>query len=955
MSQPVDFDPLGALGNGGSSTDAPPVTVVPAAPAPNIITTLPAWTEPVVRGKPHPIYDNLLASSPPANATATTTSALELGTGHALPSPPATDLLAATTATAALTAASRNPFGSGATWPSAPTAWGRASSAGNPLVNPLMGIGGGSGNAAAAAVAAFASPSATAAPAPVVANTPSPVLQRTASQERAAAAQALVDKVFDHVVANKSLDLRNLLELNPDVSVNVVHPVSHMTPLLLAAARGFDAVVRVLLENGAIVDMVDPENETALHKACFSGNVYVVDRLVQARANPNKADKHGWTPLHIAVAKGNKDVVALLLQRPGIKVNCANQAGTTPLMTACAKGHLDLVHTLLDARSDPHLLNTTNETAYDLAALAMHVSVCHLLGHRFPDLVRHTRLRCVLEVQDRPPSGLIASLRRARASSLPPPTYVENDDPAKKANALELVALPDGWAWMTEWQLVDNWHVLDPEMEIARDAAAAVVDANPALATAAAAGGSLSRPLVRTWARVMRRQNSETGVPNATASAAAAAPRRTESSVGGDGDEGGYVARARAVVSRLPTMDDLLAQHAPGEPVRDAFECYQEASQILLAGIQEDTDPQRQKDAKFLLIQYLELAERLPESQRLVPSASAASSHASLPRAFPSTDPTSDTDTPRLPPPQPWQADAAASACHQCRSTFTVLRRRHHCRLCGKLYCGACSTERIDLARFYPADDVPRTLGHGPQRVCDTCYALLTAAERTIAVSVRSVSSGGDSSYRALSETSPSPPPPVAVNPAIRHLSRTASVASSLGSLVECPACMRPLAGMPTQSARERHLSECLAQPSAAAATAAAARYTIDIWGGGTGSGSRGGTPPSATVRAACAVPLPESDVESESDDEEEEEDTGMVDPTSAAPSTVASGLVDPHTECLICYEPFLAGDQVARMSCLCVFHWDCLRAWFDKHGVPECPVHLLPTNAARQQGPLAE
>ncbi|KAJ3368905.1 hypothetical protein GGF31_006040 [Allomyces arbusculus] len=929
MSQPVDFDPLGALG-GASSTDAPPAPAAPAAPAPNI-ATLPAWTEPVVRGKPHPIYDNLLATSPPAN---TTTSALELGTGHALPSPPATDLLTATTATAALSAASSNPFGSGATWPSAPTAWGRASSAGNPLVNPLMGFGG--SNAAAAAVAAFASPFTPTAPAPVAANTPPPVQQRTASQERAAAAQALVDQVFDHVVANKSLDLRNLLELNPDVSVNAVHPVSHMTPLHLAAARGFDAVVRVLLENGAIVDMVDPEHETALHKACFSGNVYVVDRLVQARANPNKADKHGWTPLHIAVAKGNKDVVALLLQRPGIKVNCANQAGTTPLMTACAKGHLDLVHTLLDARADPHLLNTTNETAYDLAALAVHVPVCHLLAHRFPDLVRHTRLRCVLEVQDRPPSGLIASLRRARAASFPPPTYVENDDPANKANALELVALPEGWAWMTEWQAVDNWHMLDPEGEIARDAAAAVVDANPALATAAAAGGSSNRPLVRTWARVMRRQNAETGVPSATP----ATPRRAERSVGEDGDEGDYVARARAVVSRLPTMDDLLAQHTPGEPVRDAFECYQEASQILLAGIQEDTNPQRQKDAKFLLIQYLELAERLPETQRLVPSASAASSHASLPRALPGTDPTSDTDTPRLPPPQPWQADAAASACHQCRSTFTVLRRRHHCRLCGKLYCGACSTERIDLARFYPADDVPRTVRHGPQRVCDTCYALLTAAERTTAVSVRSVSSGGDNSYRVLSETSPSPPP-VAVNPAIRHLSRTASVASSLGSLVECPACMRPLAGMPTQSARERHLSECLAQPSAAAATAAAARYTIDVWGGG----NNGGTPPSATVRAACAVPLPESDVESESDDE----DAGVADPMSAAPSTVASGLVDPHTECLICYEPFVAGDQVARMSCLCVFHWDCLRAWFDKHGVPECPVHLLPTNAARQ------
>ena len=38
-----------------------------------------------------------------------------------------------------------------------------------------------------------------------------------------------------------------------------------------------------------------------------------------------------------------------------------------------------------------------------------------------------------------------------------------------------------------------------------------------------------------------------------------------------------------------------------------------------------------------------------------------------------------------------WVPDAEASACTKCGDAFTVRRRRHHCRLCGGLFCAACS------------------------------------------------------------------------------------------------------------------------------------------------------------------------------------------------------------------------------------------------------------------------
>ena len=36
-------------------------------------------------------------------------------------------------------------------------------------------------------------------------------------------------------------------------------------------------------------------------------------------------------------------------------------------------------------------------------------------------------------------------------------------------------------------------------------------------------------------------------------------------------------------------------------------------------------------------------------------------------------------------PPPPWVPDELAPRCMSCESSFTVVRRRHHCRNCGKV------------------------------------------------------------------------------------------------------------------------------------------------------------------------------------------------------------------------------------------------------------------------------
>ncbi|XP_012521859.2 lateral signaling target protein 2 homolog [Monomorium pharaonis] len=60
-----------------------------------------------------------------------------------------------------------------------------------------------------------------------------------------------------------------------------------------------------------------------------------------------------------------------------------------------------------------------------------------------------------------------------------------------------------------------------------------------------------------------------------------------------------------------------------------------------------------------------------------------------------------------------WVPDNDAPRCMACQAGFTVVRRRHHCRNCGKVFCGRCSSNNVPLPHF----------GHTkPVRVCNRCF-----------------------------------------------------------------------------------------------------------------------------------------------------------------------------------------------------------------------------------------
>ncbi|XP_072743000.1 zinc finger FYVE domain-containing protein 16 isoform X2 [Anoplolepis gracilipes] len=66
-----------------------------------------------------------------------------------------------------------------------------------------------------------------------------------------------------------------------------------------------------------------------------------------------------------------------------------------------------------------------------------------------------------------------------------------------------------------------------------------------------------------------------------------------------------------------------------------------------------------------------------------------------------------------------WVPDSDASSCMLCDIKFTVLKRRHHCRACGKVLCNKCCNMKYRL----------EYQGNIDSRVCVPCYHLLTKAE----------------------------------------------------------------------------------------------------------------------------------------------------------------------------------------------------------------------------------
>ena len=199
-----------------------------------------------------------------------------------------------------------------------------------------------------------------------------------------------------------------LLEAKADVAAA---DKSQKTALHYAAQKGHKATTALLLEKGAPINAKDEKNKTPLDYAVSKkraeivellrakggktakellaaenifaaaevGDVESIKKLLAGGAEVNGKNKGGYTALHLAAKRGQAAAAAALLEAKA-DIGLASKSGKTALhYVAYYNGNLDLAKLLLDAGTNPNVLDKRKKTPLDYAVSRKNDELVELL------------------------------------------------------------------------------------------------------------------------------------------------------------------------------------------------------------------------------------------------------------------------------------------------------------------------------------------------------------------------------------------------------------------------------------------------------------------------------------------------------------------------------------------------------------------------------------------------
>jgi ankyrin repeat protein len=179
---------------------------------------------------------------------------------------------------------------------------------------------------------------------------------------------------------------------------------SGATGLHMASYFGLVHAVESLIADKADIDAKDSLGTTPLIYAAIKGHETIVEKLLNAGANPNTVCFRGGAALHRAAAYDYLGIVKLLLAHKEIDVN-AHHSGwghESPLMLAAENGHADVVKELL-GRSDIRI----NDLSGGYSAL--HLAVRYEQTEAVKLLLADPRIDVELRNQDGWPALVMAA------------------------------------------------------------------------------------------------------------------------------------------------------------------------------------------------------------------------------------------------------------------------------------------------------------------------------------------------------------------------------------------------------------------------------------------------------------------------------------------------------------------------------------------------------------------
>lgn len=254
-----------------------------------------------------------------------------------------------------------------------------------------------------------------------------------------------------------------------------------------------------------------------------------------------------------------------------------------------------------------------------------------------------------------------------------------------------------------------------------------------------------------------------------------------------------------------------------------------------------------------------------------------------------------------------WQPDESVQECFICQKPYTFFFRRHHCRRCGKVVCGNCSTTKTIYDSQTPLVPNPTQLFQEPtdvpHRTCDVCVEEIILEEHD------------REDARVGFRSHPVQVPAGLFRRSVKHVNQERTyhideqlVADRVSERDCCPICGENLSSKEDLQ-REEHINDCLIK----------AEFS--------------GSPDQPRNVSNRMLVYRIADVDQR---------VAIVSCSDTSMNTQHNDEKLQSEECVICLEEFLPGDKVGRLECLCVFHYNCIKNWFKRKGPGECPTHAV-------------
>ena len=146
-------------------------------------------------------------------------------------------------------------------------------------------------------------------------------------------------------IQNEKLETAQYL-IGEKVDVNSKTNTDGMTPIILASAKGYLALVQQLINKGAQIDAKRNDNYDAVYAAAQQGHLSILQILIEN--SPNVSDRQsfkGRTALGAAAYNGHLEVVEYLVTQLHVRINIKDDNGHTPLKLVEFKNYQCLFRT----------------------------------------------------------------------------------------------------------------------------------------------------------------------------------------------------------------------------------------------------------------------------------------------------------------------------------------------------------------------------------------------------------------------------------------------------------------------------------------------------------------------------------------------------------------------------------------------------------------------------------